>query len=208
MTNNFPIMIKRVALLLTALALLFSLALPVHGEGGISLSLDRVEGKVGEEVSLTLTAQDNPGIVSIQLQLDYDETKLRLVSVSDGGILGDEIHHQENLVRPYTLSWENYTAEQNFTEDGVLCTLRFRIVDGEEGEEIPVTLSAGEYGVMNYNLADLPCTLTNGSVTVTGSVSGGFWLPWLAAGICVAAAIGAALVFQNRSKKKSPAKEK
>lgn len=193
---------KRIFSLAAALALVCSLSLAARANSDLTLALSRGEGRVGEEVSLTLDLQDNPGIVSVQVQVSYDTEKLRLISVTDGGILGDEIHHQESLVSPYTLSWENYTAKLNFVENGTLCTLTFRILDGAEGEEIPVVLYAGDYGVMNYNLADLPRTLVDGGVTVTGGSPLSLWLPWVAAVVCMSVPV----VFLV-TRKKTPEKE-
>ncbi len=173
---------KKIAATILTLCLLAAAALSVVAAGGITLSLSRGEGRVGETVDLVLTARDNPGIIGLQLKVKYDNEKLKLISVTDGGILGKEIHHQEKMESPYVLSWENYVSETNFAEDGTLCTLRFQILSGETGEEIPVILSADEFGVMNYKLSDLPRTLEDGAVTVTGEAA--FPLPWVILGGC------------------------
>ncbi|MBQ3866369.1 MAG: hypothetical protein II776_05655 [Clostridia bacterium] len=155
------------AVMRAAILLCFLLLAPAAlGAGSIDLALSDGEGRIGDTVDLALTAANNPGIISLQLTVKYDDTKLRLLSVTDGGILGREIHHQESMTSPYVLSWENYVAEENFTADGTLCTLRFQVIGGEAGEEIPVKLSAGEYGAMNFRLVDVGRTLTDGRVTV------------------------------------------
>ena len=173
---------KKTIALLLALLLLLPLTLAVRAGGGIALSLSRAEGRVGDVAEVTLSAADNPGIISLQVKVKYDETKLELLSVKDGGILGKEIKHQKELTSPYVLSWENYVATENFTENGALCTLSFRILAGEEGEKIPVTMEVGDYGVMNFDLKDLPRTLEYGSVTVTGTAKASGIMPWLVLG--------------------------
>ena len=183
---------KKTFSVLLVLCLLLALTVTARADGGIVL---------------TLSCASNPGIVGLQLTVTYDNSKLRLLSVTDGGILGDEIHHQEEKKSPYLLSWENYIAEENFKENGTLCTLTFRILSGETGEEIPVTLDAGEYGVMNYNLVDMARTLEDSAVTVTGQAPPLWWeTPYLPAGIIGAAFVACVVGIVIR--KKAPAKQR
>lgn len=200
---------KRIGAILTALFLLLPLTLIARASGGIALVLSRTEGKVGETVELTLSAKNNPGIVSLQAKLKFDDTKLQLLSVKDGGILGEEIKHQKELTSPYTLSWENYVAKENFTEDGVLCTLTFRVLSGDLGEEIPVTIEVGDYGVMNYDLQDLARTLEYGAVTVTGTAPEAVGpVPWIAIGLCALLPVGACAAVAIYDLRKKPGKKK
>ena len=200
---------KKIAALCLTLCLLLPLMLAARAGGGITLTLARVEGKVGDVVEIPLTASDNPGIVSLQVKIKFDEEKLQLISVKDGGILGKEIHHQEEKASPYVLSWENYVAKENFTENGVLCTLSFRVLSGEAGEELPVTMTVDDYGVMNFDLQDLPRSLNYGGVTVTESAAEAAPSPWawVLAGFCIAIPVTAVLavvlydMWKKREKK-------
>ena len=157
---------RRTAAFLLALFLLLPLTLASRAGGDLTLTLSKEQAAVGETVRVTFSIRNNPGIISVQAKLKFDESKLQLLSVEDGGILGEEINHQEKLTSPYTLSWENYVSEKAFTEDGVLCTLTFRVLSGEAGEEIPVTVTVDTYGVMDLDLRDLARKLESGSVTV------------------------------------------
>ncbi len=201
---------KRIASLLLALCLICPLALLARADGGVSLTLAFAEGRVGEEVEIPLTLADNPGIISLQAKVKYDEEKLELLSVKDGGILGKEIKHQPEKTSPYTLSWENYLSKENFTANGVLCTLVFRIQAGEAGEEIPVTLTVEDYGVMNTDLKDLPRRLTSGGVIVSDASPASFFrvaMPWFIAGGClilagILAGVTARVVLTGKGKEK------
>lgn len=188
---------KKIAALLLALLLLLPLPCAVRAGGSLALVLSETEGRVGDTVKVTLSAKNNPGIVSLQVKVKYDEEKLELLSVKDGGLLGKEIRHQEARTSPYTLSWENYVATENFTENGVLCTLSFRILAGETGEKIPVTMEVGDYGVMNFDLQDLARTLEYGSVTVTEPAATPAaptsWL-WVGVGALIPVAVLAAVL--------------
>ena len=166
---------KRIAAVLLTLCLLLPAALSARAGGNLVLTLSREEARVGDWVNVTLSIENNPGIISLQGKVVYDPEKLELVAVKDGGILGSEIRHQEALTSPYVLSWENYTAPENFTADGVVCTLTFRVLSGEPGESLPVTLDVGDYGVMNFDLQDLARKVEYGSVTVVEGK--GFSLP-------------------------------
>ena len=198
---------KKAVWLLPALFLLLS-PLSAYADSGVTLTLASVEGCVGDTVEIPLTLADNPGIVSAQIKLKFDETRLQLLSVKDGGILGREIKHQETLTSPYTLSWENYVAKENFTENGVLCTLSFRVLAGEPGQTVPVTMSVEDYGVMNLALQDLPRKLTDGGVTVIegASASPASWIVTGVVSLIPVAAVAAVLIIDYGKKNKKEKK--
>ncbi|MBP5288855.1 MAG: hypothetical protein J6Z79_03170 [Clostridia bacterium] len=198
---------KKAVWLLPALFLLLS-PLSAYADSGVTLTLASVEGRVGDTVEIPLTLADNPGIVSAQIKLKFDETRLQLLSVKDGGILGREIKHQETLTSPYTLSWENYVAKENFTENGVLCTLSFRVLAGEPGQTVPVTMSVEDYGVMNLALQDLPRKLTDGGVTVIegASASPASWIVTGVVALIPVAAVAAVLIIDYGKKNKKEKK--
>ena len=187
-----------------ALLLAFALALSASALDRITVSAGNVNAPAGGEARLEVTLEDNPGMIGLQLRVVFDHEKLELISVEDGGILGDEVNHSpENA----SLSWENYLHEGDFTENGVLCTLVFRLTGAEKGEVIPVTLekSTENYAAINMGLENIAVSLRAGSVTVVepgAGESGGFpWIPF-AAGTAILLAAGATAFILIKKKKK------
>jgi hypothetical protein len=127
-----------------------------------------VAGKVGETVDVTISLQDNPGMVSMTLTVTYDSDKLELTDVTDSDLLPGKTHKPE-LETPYTLAWANDTAKENITVEGVIVTLSFKILDtAVVGESYAVEI---DYDLDNWDIYDcnsdvVEFGIKNGSVTI------------------------------------------
>lgn len=139
--------------------------------------IDNANGIAGRTVDVKLTLQNNPGIASMSLKVHFDSSVLILTEVLDGGILGENAHKPE-MTSPYTLSWVNDLATENFTENGTLVTLRFTIAeDAPEGiYTIVATYDADSGDIMDKDLLDVEMEIISGSVNVSklliGDVNG------------------------------------
>lgn len=189
--------------LCTSLTLFLLLALSAAAaaaEKPMQAAVQNVSAPLGGTARVPIVISENPGIISLQLAVEFDDEKLKLVSVEDGGILGAEIQHADKLQSPYTLSWANYLYEGAFSENGVVCTLVFEVVGGEAGEETEISLSSPKYGVMNMALEDLPLTLQNGTVRLTDGTLPANYVLWISLGLlaAAAAATGVFLIFHKK----------
>lgn len=111
-----------------------------------TICFSNVTGGVGDVVEFPISIVNNPGIVSLRLKVEFDETKLALEGYVDSGLItsasGLEDLHQNEFESPYTLFWTNPTASSNFTQDGNLIKLLFRVLPGVSvGDSIPVNVS-------------------------------------------------------------------
>ena len=91
------------------------------------ITVANVTGNVGDYVDVPISITDNPGIITMRLNIEYDGAALRLVNVVDNGVLGAQ-YHSDNYASPYTLFWENGTARENICYNGKIATLRFEIL--------------------------------------------------------------------------------
>ncbi len=104
-----------------------------------------VDGILPVEIVL----KNNPGIVSLKVALTYDETLFTLGedAVVDAGVLGNACH-SDNFDGPtYTLFWYNGTAEADYTVNGTIATLNFKVSDDLKLED---SYGAGQYKPGNY----------------------------------------------------------
>lgn len=116
-----------------------------------TITASAVEGKPGQNVAMTISMENNPGVTSVLLSVSFDDTVLTLKEVQDGGILGAAFH-SDNRQNPYTLSWANDTATSNITVDGTIVTLTFSIIEtATMGTKIPVQVT---YEYDNYDIID------------------------------------------------------
>ena len=132
------------------------------------VTIGEVSGYAGENITVPIEITDNPGIVAMRLFVQYDASKLQLVSATDGGLFGSGHDYFGNDItaNPYTLLWEDALSKTNYTANGQLATLSFRILEtAVVGKtDITVTLDAGS--MFNVNLQNIPFTTQNGSVQI------------------------------------------
>ncbi len=131
------------------------------------ISVSDVEACPGDTVDVTVNVAGNPGVTSVLLKIGYDESVFTLTEVNDGGILGSAFHSNK-YKNPYTLSWANDTATTNFTGNGTLVTLKFKVADNAAIKKYPITVT---YNVDNYEIIDkdmnpISFNLENGSIDV------------------------------------------
>ena len=131
----------------------------------------------GGTAKVTLGLKDNPGVISMQLQVNYDAQLLTLVKVTDAGVLGN-VFHNPTYASPYVLSWVNDTAPADFMVNGTIVTLEFAVAAGlEVGTAIPVevTYQYNNYDIYNYNVQPVQFVVDNGSVVVRHIDADGQW---------------------------------
>lgn len=122
----------------------------------------------GETVNVTVSLENNPGIINMKLKVSYDRNALTLIKVEDAGILGEALHPPiAQATYPYTLTWANDLAEENFTINGTLVSLTFK-VNAAYGR-YPITITYGNGYIYNYDLKPAAFTVVNGAVTVVRS---------------------------------------
>lgn len=159
---------KRSLGLLLCAALLLALLCPAlaAGTGEARFALSSGEAGAGETVELTLSLEENPGLISAALELEYDREALELVSAEDAGLLPNGLFSDRCDTYPFVMMWDASTAAADLRDSGVLATLRFRVTG--EGGSARVWLSAKPENVYNYRMEDVPFALGEGRVTITG----------------------------------------
>lgn len=133
-----------------------------------TIAVGSVVGRVGETVLVPITIQDNPGLIGTKLTVSYDQTILTLIDVADGEIFGENNAYFGNRLTdiPYVLLWENALAETNYTGNGTLAVLTFRIADDAYGKEAAIELQYNLGSSINVDLEEVPFELKNGNVSV------------------------------------------
>ncbi len=165
---------KSISIILS-LVLLCSVFVPytVFAAEDAKIIVSTETAKAGETVDITVSLNNNPGIVSATMNVKYDDSALTLTKVTDAGVLGAQSHKPE-YTSPYTLAWANDTATSNYTVNGTIVTLTFKVSDNAQGGKLyPVELS---YNYNNYDIYDKDVQLIkfdveNGGVNVEKSSS-------------------------------------
>lgn len=125
-------------------------------------------GMVGQQVNVTIALANNPGVVSMMLSVGYDDDVLTLVSVTDGGQLGTAVHSDNYAACPYTLTWANDLATENYTYNGEIVTLTFEVSEDAQLGQTSVTIyyDYDNFDIFNVDGEEVWFEMVDGSVNV------------------------------------------
>lgn len=129
--------------------------------------------KQGEVIPITISIQDNPGITSMTLDVNYDTNALTLKSVENANLLAGASFSTSNQLttNPYRLVWNIGT--QNSISNGKLVTLYFEVKKNAEEGTYPITVTALENDIFNTSLENVPFTCSNGGITIKNAFQPG-----------------------------------
>ena len=138
-----------------------------------AITVSSASASAGNQVKVTISLKNNPGITSMLLSVNYDESKLQLVKVEDCENLGSAFHSNV-LSSPFTLSWANDTATSNYTYNGDIVVLTFKVKDDAEVGATPITVT---YEYNNYDIIDkdmnrVEFNVENGSINISDVLIG------------------------------------
>ena len=162
---------KYLAVLLSMLMLLSMVPMGAVAAEAVSLpngayfAISAAEGKVGDTITVTVSAMNNPGIVSAKVRVGYDPAVLELVAHEAGDFSKDDYSWSEIDHNPFIINWCNALAPDSTEE--LLATLTFRILEDAAYGATPLTLIVDcEEDVFDYDLVTVPFDTVDGQVYV------------------------------------------
>ncbi|MBQ8207505.1 MAG: hypothetical protein IJZ89_02085 [Clostridia bacterium] len=136
-------------------------------EGG---TLSVVAEVVGTQLVASVKVDGNPGLAAFNIKLNYDNTKICPVELTDSElvdptVIASNIQQDPEAVSELTYATAFYANPTDFTGDGVLFTITFDILEGATGEtELSLTCDKG--GNTNQKFEDIIFTLEGCTVTL------------------------------------------
>lgn len=134
-----------------------------EGENAPAFKVENVSGLAGKNVILTVSLENNPGIISLRNYIWYDSEYLELVKVENLRLLKGYTTPAADISSPYLLRWADSRAESNNTACGELVRLTFKISENAPEGEYSVRIFCRESRNVDGELADF----LNASATVT-----------------------------------------
>lgn len=128
------------------------------------------EGVSGETVVVSVSMSDNPGVASVTLHVEYDDSVLELIDVVDTGLMPGKMHTAK-YTEPYILTWDNDTASKDICVEGILVNLVFRVAENAKAGEYPIRLVCPTDGILNYHVQNVDFELQDGVVSVEAKSS-------------------------------------
>lgn len=161
--------VYRTLSLVLAFALAFGMvSFAADGEAVISVS--DASGKPGDVVEIQITVENNPGIATAGIHVNYDSSAMKIVELADGKIWGENMHSPDLTPCPYKLFWFNPIITENISANGVVATLKFEILQDAKAGKYPISLNYDfdNDDILDVNLENVEFSLVNGNVEVMG----------------------------------------
>lgn len=133
--------------------------------------VDSKSAKIGDTVDINISLQNNSGIIAALFNVEYDKERLELIEVQDGQLLEGGTFSPNYKSYPYKMVW-NSAATANFTDDGILAVLKFKVLENAQPGKAYINLTYNEDDVFDVDLKNTPIAITNGAIDVTESISG------------------------------------
>lgn len=142
---------KKLISVFAAIALLLALVVPCGAAEPGKLT---VKGTAENgSLLLTLSVEQNPGIIAAGFEISYNTKVLALTKTENGEIFNRIYVQSQNITdEPYRILWADVTATADHTQNGVLAKLTFKVLKQNTAAEISVRPMAGN--IFNKDLAD------------------------------------------------------
>jgi hypothetical protein len=178
MEENMGKFIKKFSCILLAVIAVFQIAITAGAADSPVITVSEAEGGPGQEVSVTVSFENNPGIAGYKLTLTYDSSRLECIWEYDND---GEIKFPAGGILPVTEL--NTTQEKkiiivghqatNTDSSGKLFELRFKIKDDAErgvinGGNFKLDYGRGT-GIVNAEKQSVNPTITQGKITVVNT---------------------------------------
>jgi hypothetical protein len=141
-----------------------------------AVSVGNVSGKPGDEVIVPVTLSNNPGMAGFNFKISFDNTKLLPISISQGPALnlgsvtsnlqaGGDLSKLDSV----TAIWSNAS---DFTGNGVIYSVKFRIKDDAPEGAASLTLTYEEGDVTNQTFEDIELAVLPGEINISTFIYG------------------------------------
>lgn len=144
----------------------------VHSASSPAISLDNVTVDAGETASVKVTLENNPGIIALRPQINYNDVFFTVNSVVDAKLLKGKMHSNSYKKSPYTLYWYDATSNADNYANGVIATVNFNVPEYTLPGTYDLTLLLKKKDAVKNSLKEIGTSfeLVHGSITVNSDV--------------------------------------
>ena len=137
---------------------------------GTSIKVKKAWGNPSKQAKITLSMENNPGIVGLTLQISYDESAMTLSNAENGtAIKGENI----TFTPPASGSnfvWSGTSVKSDEVSDGTLLTLTFDISENAKLGEYPISVSC--LNAVDNELKKVPIKIDSSSISIIDYMPG------------------------------------
>ncbi len=159
-----------VSLVLCLTLMMTAMVFHISAADSASVSLSSATAKAGDSVTVTVNLNNNPGVISLGLDVGYDTSKLKLTGVTDNKVLSGWSGSSDYSASTYRLFWSDDLAESNNTKTGAVATLTFKVLDGfSDSSAISVTPVSGS--TFDKDIEDVNVSASGGKISSSAATS-------------------------------------
>lgn len=159
--------ISMISFFLTLILILniFVPAASAAGDEGL-IHVTDASGRPGDEVTVAVRLEKNPGIIAAAMEISYDRARLELIRVTDCKLLKEATFSKTLTDHPYYLSWNEALASCDITQTGDLALLTFQIRPGCVPGETKIAIAYDAEDIFDWDLNNVPFIAKSGTVSV------------------------------------------
>ena len=157
-------------LLIILLVFIFCFSANTVLADSFNVKVDTKTANAGDVVDININLENNSGLLAAIFNVEFDKERLELIEVQDGQLLEGGTFSPNYKAYPYKMVW-NSASYTDFTDDGVLAVLKFKVLDNAESGTAFINLEYKENDVFNVDLNNVPITVINGGIEVVGNAS-------------------------------------
>lgn len=154
---------KLLALCLTVM-LVVAMVPAVSAADAATISVNNVEAAAGETVDVVVSLANNPGIVSMRIEIAYDASVLEFAGKAPGTAFGG-MAYSPDTANPFIANWVD-SLKPNNTSNGTFVTLTFKVKEGAKAGKYNVAVAYNADDVYDANFDNVAFETVAGSVTV------------------------------------------
>lgn len=129
-----------------------------------TFSVTDAQGKLGDEISVDINISNNPGIIALRLNIQYDSSVLELTGATPKDYASTTFGPLTN--NPFTLLWDESLSPDN-TTNGTIAQLTFAIKDKAAVGDTDITITYDPEDVFNQNYENVHFETAAGSVAIS-----------------------------------------
>jgi hypothetical protein len=130
-------------------------------------------GKTGGTVTITVSIENNPGLVAAGFTVKYDATQVSLQSVKAGSVLKGFSYKDYPLSSQCKISFSDDNVTKDIKTNGVLVTLTFKLLSIFTSGSSAITVIPDKSNTYNVDLDEVTIKSATGKITVGGSSESG-----------------------------------
>lgn len=162
-------MMKKIVCVCLAMALMGA-CIPVSAAGTPTFAVSETVGNPGDTVTLTVSTQNNPGIIGMRLFVAYDSAVLELKKTEKGDF--NDVTFGPVAKTPFIASWVDAIHPDN-TTNGVVVKLTFAVKANAPMGKSTVSVSYEAADVFNTKWENITFATVAGGVDVGGGTEDG-----------------------------------